>query len=121
MISLLGANGIPANSTLTYFNEPELSLSLLPPYSVFDVGAIPSMLATPPGWLLTACPKITSPPQSPSALLPTGSLEVKTIGCVSVPSAIILQPLVMIKVPCVDKSPLITEPGNIVKVAPLVT
>ena len=33
-----------------------------------------------PGWLLIAFPKITTPPQSPSVLLPTGLFDVKTIG-----------------------------------------
>jgi len=74
------------------------------------------MLATPPGWLLIACPKITKPPQSPSALLPTDSFEVNTIGEFCVPSAIILQPLVIIKVACVALSPLIIVPGKIVNV-----
>ena len=82
---------------------------------------IPSILATPPGWLFVATPKITKPPQSPSVLLPTDSFEVKTIGKFCVPSAMILQPLVIIKVACVALSPLIIVPGKIVNVAPLVT
>jgi len=70
---------------------------------------------------LRALPKITKPPQSPEFLEPNGSFEVKTIGLFCVPCDIILQPLVMTKVPFVDLSPLIIVPGEIVNVELLVT
>ena len=121
MISLLGSKAIPANSTRTYRKVPELSLSKLPPNCESVVGTIPSMLATPPGWLFFAKPSKTNPPQSPSLRAPTASLEVKIIGFAAVPSAMILAPRVMIKVPCVNLSPRIIVPGAIVKVALFLT
>ena len=117
LISLLGSKGIPANSTRTYCNTPELSLSKLPPNCVSVDGGIPSIFATPPGWLFLAKPKITNPPQSPSFLLPTASFEVKTIGLAAVPAALILAPRVMINVACVNLSPRIMVPGRMVNVA----
>ena len=97
--SLFGSKGIPANSTRTYCNTPELSLSKLPPNWVSVDGGIPSIFATPPGWLFLANPRRTKPPQSPSFLLPTASFEVKIIGFAAVPVALILAPLVIINVP----------------------
>ena len=61
------------------------------------------------------------PPQSPGFLTVVALLEVNTIGFFSVPSAIILAPLVITSVPQVISSPLITVPASIVKVALLVT
>ena len=85
------------------------------------LGVIPSMFAFPPGWLFTAFPKMTSPPQSPSERAPAASLEVKIIGLLTVPSAMIFEPLVTISVPCVVLSPRIIVPGAIVNVTPPLT
>ena len=79
------------------------------------------MLATPPGWLFLAKPRITKPPQSPSLRAPTASLEVKIIGFAAVPSAMIFAPRVMIKDPCVNLSPRMIVPGAIVSVALFLT
>ena len=61
--------------------------------------------------LIKPFPKMIKPPQSPVALFPTASLEVNTIGEAAVPSAIIFDPLVIIKQLLVVKSPLITVPA----------
>ncbi|MNR48431.1 hypothetical protein D3C85_1676690 [compost metagenome] len=75
----------------------------------------------PPSLLIGAFPKIMIPPQSPGFLSVVSLLEVKIMGSVSEPSAIILEPLTITNVPQVLSSPLITVPGSIVRVALLVT
>ncbi|MNE28236.1 hypothetical protein D3C80_1216720 [compost metagenome] len=60
------------------------------------------------------------PPQSPGFLSVISLLEVKTIGAVSKPSAIIFEPLVITRVPHVSTSPRIMVPGSIVNTALLV-
>ena len=69
--------------------------------------------------LVGACPKITNPAQSPRCGV--AASEVKIIGLVAVPSAIILAPLQIIKAPFLFSSPTIFVPGSIVKIAPFVT
>ena len=99
-----------------------MSLGSVPPYNPL-VGSIPpSPNLCPAGSLIGALPNIKIPPQSPAALPPIppvfGLYEVKTIGCVCVPSAIILAPRVITKAVAF---PLIIVPGSIVRVALLVT
>ena len=97
---MLGENTKPGYSILQYFIVPELS-SLIgvvpPPYCVFAVAVIPSILFTPPLRLKPALPKSMIPPQSPAALCPADFPEVNTIGSEAVPMAFNLAPLVMIK------------------------
>ena len=76
------------------------------------------MLLTPLLMLKAPLPNNIIPPQSPLVLAPTALSEVNTIGLVAVPSAINLEPLVMINAaPATVASPRTTTPGSIVKVA----
>ena len=100
MISLFGENTNPAYSIRTYFNIPELSFKSgaePPPYSVKAFAAKPSTLFKPPVWLYLPLPKRIIPPQSPAALCPEALSEVNTIGASTVPIALSLAPLVIIK------------------------
>ena len=97
---MFGENTNPPYSIRTYFKAPELSSSIgvvPPPYSVFAVAVIPSILFTPALRLKPALPNNIIPPQSAGSLLPAAFAEVKTIGDVAVPTALIFAPLVIIK------------------------
>ncbi|MNQ91722.1 hypothetical protein D3C85_1071160 [compost metagenome] len=75
----------------------------------------------PPIVFIGAFPRMIIPPQSPGFLSAISLCEVKMIGSDSKPSAIILAPFVITRVPQVLSSPRITVPGSMVKVALLVT
>ncbi len=57
------------------------------------------------------------PPQSPGFLAEISLLEVKTMGSVCSPSAIIFEPFDITSVPHVSTSPRITVPGSMVNTA----
>ena len=98
-----------------------MSASSEPPYKPLTGSRPPSTTVSPPATFILALPKRTTPPQLPRTRLPAGWLVVKTIGFSFVPLAISLEPRVTIRVPLVAESPIITVPGSIVSVAPLVT
>ena len=109
----------PAYSILTYFKEPELSLSsgvAPPPYAVSADDGIPSILFIPPLILKDPLPNKITPPQSPLLLFPIVFPDVKTIGLAAVPSAISLAPLVINK-PAPAAVLRIITPASIVSVA----
>ena len=93
----------------------------MPPYVASWPNKPPSIKAVPPGTLMVAFPKITNPPQSPYVFRLSDCADVNTMGWVGVPSAIILLPRVIIKVPLDALSPKIVVPGWIVNVAPFFT
>jgi hypothetical protein len=80
------------------------------------------MLETPPVALFLALPKINTPPQSPRFLCPLALDEVKTIGLLAVPTALIFPPLETTKHEFETFAlPLIQHPGWIVSVTPFLT
>ena len=74
-------------------------------------------LLRPPVTLIFAAPSSTTPPQSPPLRAPTSFDEVKTIGWVAVPTALIFAALVITS----DEpdSPLTVTPFSIVSVPPV--
>jgi len=66
LISLSAPMFVPPWRMEMYFNVPELSLSLSPPYCpLSSVVGIPSMLSVPGIVLSLPLPKTITPPQSP--------------------------------------------------------
>jgi hypothetical protein len=120
---------------------PELSSSLVPPkvakaisLPVTETPSIWSCAGLPAGWLLArelivALPRMMMPPQRPTSLMPRlplrlSSSEVKMIGALAVPSAMIFEPRVMMSAAApapVETLPLITVPASMVRVALLIT
>ncbi len=111
-VSLFGVSAIPANSILQYFITPELSASSVPPK--VTAGVMPSIVGLEA--FTFALPRRITPDQSPSSLAPTACAEVKMIGLVAVPTALILPPLSMIRAALVALSPMIIVPAGIVSV-----
>ena len=62
--------------------------------------------------LIGALPMMIRPPQSPGRRLPAERCDVKTIGAVAVPSAMILEPRrIQSELPATSVSPTILVPG----------
>ena len=93
--------------------KPRPSELLIPP----SISPIPSCPLKE--LLVGAWPNNTKPAQSPRCGV--AASDVKIIGLVAVPSAIIFAPLQIINAPFLFNSPTIFVPGSIVKMAPFVT
>ena len=141
MISLFAPITAPPNLIETYFSEPELSATSVPPYKpLVSVVGIPSIASSFSEEFIVDLPSNISPPHNPLkfvARLPplqvsvpvlslaiSSTSDVKIIGSVAVPLAIILPPLATISAAAfspVPAAPFTIVPASIVKVCPLFT